>query len=463
MDLSEQLKRIESLMFVLKEDVTTSLDTFLDPKLCKFYKSIYDGTNSINLENGAGDLQDFLIFVGHKINKTWKFDNPTAKALGTWVWGAKAGYDTPEEIFDKMVSLGYDLGKKTSTPYGPKMAFQVAKMVKNLCGEVIKRCPQKFDKTKPKSFYNPSTNSNAKELKQRCETFLNSNFDKLKNNYLKWINNPKTIQKLSKQPSGSLKIPLLRNSISSFDKSKIKCLGPYEQVDFYNDTSLNAQANNVKVEMNYYSDAVLNGDQEEFYSTMVHEFSHYLEKNVNGINLNKEWVKVLPKTIDTNLYHALKADVGGGGSPFSSYKNIFYNHDVSFSDIPKDSLTELKNLGLGIYIFYWMERWNSLSVDDRLYACAQTEKESNLRSIRNLFGKGNLAYELTMNDFKKMFSFDVKNDNISWTLDCYAGSGFSPKPSVFLKQYNNLAINIKDDPTKDGSSMTDSPTKSPEA
>ena len=457
MNLSEQLKRIESLMFILKEDVTSSLDTFLDPKLCKFYKSIYNGTNSINLENGAGDLQDFLIFVGHKINKTWKFDNPTAKALGTWVWGAKAGYDTPEEIFDKMVSLGYDLGKKTSTPYGPKMAFQVAKMVKNLCGEVIKRCPQKFDKTKPKSFYNPSTNSNAKELKQRCETFLNSNFDKLKNNYLKWINNPKTIQKLSKQPSGLLKIPLLRNFILSFDKSKIKCLGPYEQVDFYDDISTNAQANNVKVEMNYYSDAVLNGDQEEFYSTMVHEFSHYLEKNVNGINLNNEWVKVLPKTIATNLYHELLTkDVGN--SALSLYKNIFYNHDVSFSEIPKDSLTELINLGLGIYLFYWMDNWNTMSVDERLYACAQTEKESNLRSIRNLFGKGNLAYELTMNDFKKMFSNEIKNDNIIWTLDCYAGSRFNPKPSVFLKQYNSLAIN-----KLDNSSVDDSPIKYPES
>ena len=79
-------------------------------------------------------------------------------------------------------------------------------------------------------------------------------------------NKKASTQKLSKQPSGAQKISSLRDFISNFDKSKIKCLGPYEQVDFYNDISTNAQANNVKVEMNYYSDAVLNGNQEEFYS-----------------------------------------------------------------------------------------------------------------------------------------------------------------------------------------------------
>lgn len=60
MNLTEQLKRIGNLMFVLKEDVTTSLDSFIDPKLCRFYKSIYEGKNSINLENGGRRFTRFF-------------------------------------------------------------------------------------------------------------------------------------------------------------------------------------------------------------------------------------------------------------------------------------------------------------------------------------------------------------------------------------------------------------------
>jgi len=457
MNLTEHLKRIQSLMFVINEEETiTSSNLSTDPKFCNFYRSIYEDTNYINLANGAGDLQDFLITVGHNINKTWKFDNPTARALGTLVWGANKGYDTPLEIFDKMVSLGYDLGSRTQTPYGPKMAIAVNKMVKKICGQLIKDCPISFDKSKPISFYNPKTNSDAKKLKQRCESYIDSNLNKIKTTYINWISSDKTRKKILKQPHGLNKINLLDKLIRSFPRTKISCKGPFEEV-LYRDIDIRGLANAYFITLNYYSDFVVEGKEDKLYEVMLHEFSHYLDKNVEGINTIEQWDKVLPKIIPNETTHLLnnftKYSLVG-----NLFKDVLMGEQIDYKNIKPNTIKDFIKLNIEKqHIQKWIDKWNQSTIEDRIYACNQTEKESNLRSIRNKFKKDDLTYQLTTYDFEKMFKKIVRSDDISWTLTCYAGSRFDPPPSQFINNFNQLANN-----KNSNTNSFDSPIQYPE-
>lgn len=458
MNLTEHLKRIQSLMFVINEEETiTSSNLSTDPKFCNFYRSIHEDTNYINLANGAGDLQDFLITVGHNINKTWKFDIPTARALGTWVWGTNKGYDTPLEIFDKMVSLGYDLGSRTQTPYGPKMAIAVNKMVKKICGELIKDCPISFDKSKPISFYNPKTNSDAKKLKQRCESYIDSNLNKIKTTYINWISSDKTRKKILKQPHGLNKINHLDKLIRSFPRTKISCKGPFEEVQ-YRDINIRGLANAYFITLNYYSNFVVEGIEDKLYEVMLHEFSHYLDKNVEGINTIEQWDKVLPKIIPNETAYLLdnspKYSLAG-----NLLKDLLMGEQIDYKNIKPNTIKDFTKLNIEKqHIQKWIDEWNRSTIEDRIYACNQSEKESNLRSIRNKFKKDDLTYQLTTYDFEKMFKKIVRSDDITWTLTCYAGSRFDPPPSQFINNFNQLANN-----KNSNTNSFDSPIQYPES
>ena len=145
-NLQEEIKRMRQMMGIISESNVyhnNLITESIEGKRCWYYKKIADGSYSIdkrvpNPNNGAGDVQEFLIKIGYKITKDWDFGNNTAKALGTWAYGAKEGIDSVDKLWARMKKSGWDVGQTSG--YGPKMLKAVASMIIQMCKSLSKTC-----------------------------------------------------------------------------------------------------------------------------------------------------------------------------------------------------------------------------------------------------------------------------------------------------------------------------------
>ena len=78
--------------------------------------------------------------------------------------------------------------------------------------------------------------------------------------------------------------------------------------------------------------------------------------------------------------------------------------------------------------------------DDISYSCRQTEKESNLASIKDYYCDGDLSCNLTMNNLKSIIKNPI-DGNMYHFIMCWALTGFEESPKQFLLNVNDLALN----------------------
>jgi hypothetical protein len=115
-DTRVQLKKVRTLI-----QTATNLKNKIN-KRCSPYNTI-----KIPRAN-AGEIQDFLIAIGHNIGRDGLFGNQTATALGTYFYGAKLGINSVSKLQTKL-NASFD-----------KMETTVASKINTIVGEVKSRC-----------------------------------------------------------------------------------------------------------------------------------------------------------------------------------------------------------------------------------------------------------------------------------------------------------------------------------
>jgi hypothetical protein len=101
-------------------------------------------TNITKPTANAGEIQDFLITLGHNIIKDWSFGDGTARALGTYFYGAKAGVDSVLKLWNKLKGEGYDVG--TTSGFGPKMATAISSKISKIIDKIQSSCKTNLTK-----------------------------------------------------------------------------------------------------------------------------------------------------------------------------------------------------------------------------------------------------------------------------------------------------------------------------
>lgn len=92
----------------------------------------------------AGEIQDFLISIGHKITKDWSFGDSTATAVGTYFYGASAGINSVYKLWNKLNQDGWDVGTKSG--FGPKMATAISTIITRLVNKIQTKCTTELNK-----------------------------------------------------------------------------------------------------------------------------------------------------------------------------------------------------------------------------------------------------------------------------------------------------------------------------
>ena len=92
----------------------------------------------------------------------------------------------------------------------------------------------------------------------------------------------------------------------------------------------------------------------------------------------------------------------------------------------------------------WGQLWDDLSgyqdahTEDPGYICRETEKASNIQSVRHLFNI-KPGQNITPQMLKPYITGEKKDGNISWLLLCWASKGFKDI-RLFLADINKLAF-----------------------
>jgi hypothetical protein len=121
-DTRAQLGKVQTLI----KDVTKAKNKI--NKRCSPYNTI-----KIPRAN-AGEIQDFLIAIGHNIGRDGIFGNQTATALGTYFYGAKLGINSVSKLQTKL-NVSFD-----------KMETTVASKINTIVGNVKSGCNTELTK-----------------------------------------------------------------------------------------------------------------------------------------------------------------------------------------------------------------------------------------------------------------------------------------------------------------------------
>ena len=433
---------------VIKESLTEKklITESIEGKRCWYYNKIADGSYiELGLPNpyeGAGEVQEFLIEIGYKIDKDWDFGDITAKALGIWAYGNKIGINTVDELWSKMKKDGWDVGQTSG--YGPKMLKSVADLIVKKCKVYIKYC--KIDQ---QTLFDMEFKT-LPESEVACRNNLDKSFKKAVKyweNYLSTDEFRDRIinknQYVDKRDEFSKIVDNVINFFSGGDgpdvydidilvkhyKYTLKNIKGWK---FVSGVNYNMESSNpISVNRDRYCDKY---SYEKAYYSFVHEIQHIL----NNLELNdvKEIKKAYPLATDhyANKKGSTKMELGKKQIPLDS-KNELIKNNVDY-----------------IKLTNWASdpRWVST------YWCDQNEKLSNLHNFRAyLSEKGEIKEggDMGISIFTKYLKKYLDNPNdkdLSYTTNfeelivCWAQNNFTPKLSKFIAELDSLAKSERD-------------------
>lgn len=86
----------------------------------------------------AGEIQDFLIKLGHRIGRDANFGDETATALGTYFYGAKKGINSVLKLWEKLGAEGLTVGSEPG--FGGLMATAVSSKISGIVNSKKSGC-----------------------------------------------------------------------------------------------------------------------------------------------------------------------------------------------------------------------------------------------------------------------------------------------------------------------------------
>lgn len=86
----------------------------------------------------AGEIQDFLIKLGHRIGRDANFGDETATALGTYFYGVKKGINSVLKLWEKLGAEGLTVGSEPG--FGGLMATAVSSKISGIVNSKKSGC-----------------------------------------------------------------------------------------------------------------------------------------------------------------------------------------------------------------------------------------------------------------------------------------------------------------------------------
>ena len=445
-NLIEEIQKIKKMMGIINEDNNSHnhlITESIEGKRCWYYKKIADGSYGSdkrvpNPNNGAGDVQEFLINVGYKITKDWDFGDNTAKALGTWAYGFKEGIDSVDKLWTQMDKDGWDVGKTTG--YGPKMMKAVGDMITQICKSLAKTCNVDQQTLFDMEF------KQLQPYETECRNNLDKQFTKAVKYWKSYLDTPEFKERIkNKNPKvdnrdivGKVydKIFNLYWGLEDKNKYNLDII-----VNFYK-TSLSkikgwvldpnlgganmSSTNPISVNKKMFCNK---DNYEKAYYSFVHEIQHIL----GDIPLN-DWDEI-------KKAYPLAKD-------YYSDEKAKTKSELGKKQIPLESKNELITNGIDYEV---LTKWASDDYWLNSYWCDGEEKMSNLSNFRAfLFEKGEIKIggDIPVNVFVKYLKKYISNPkdkelykdtNFEELIVCWAQNNFTPKLSIFISELNSLA------------------------
>jgi hypothetical protein len=271
---------------------------------------------------------------------------------------------------------------------------------------------------------------------KECSSKWQSQLEKAKNYWIQWLSNPITKNKFLnnwKKVEKNMTSAKVENIFKKYiDSLKVLKLYYYDNKSESDPLLKDSYAyvnesNPDKIFVN------CSKNDRDPYGTLIHEIQHMLydikplnpEVQIANVFVNSNTKK---STIET--FFDFKKNPKQ--KTFSYDKKLFNPNEIAKLNststqigVPFESLQYILN--------------NSKYHEKRKpgYACSETEKMSNIMSVRNLFGVKpgqNITKEMLLPYIKE----EKNNDDVSWVLACWALRGF-PDLSEMLNKINDLA------------------------
>jgi len=435
----------------------------IEGKRCWYYKKIADGSYNSdkrvpNPNNGAGDVQEFLIKVGYNITKDWDFGNNTAKALGTWAYGAKENIDSVNKLWAKMKKSGWDVGETSG--YGPKMMKAVASMIIKICKSLSKTC-----KVDQQTLFDMEFGMLSKEELAERNTVkeeLNKSFKYAIDYWRRYLNTPKVQEKIY----NNMTTEDYFKNMFSWDSIIEKYLDALNKVDKtgWKDYTKHAKEINatmyvhgscpeyaICVNVDTYLEFLKEGVEilrEKSKNTFVHEIQHILWSKVQKLNSTATIQQAFPASYD--YYGSEKKEITNLSTvqpiPVAA-KNELTSNGINYKDLIKYYSDP-----------YWKKGYN----------CDWNEKLSNLESYRSYLeqkGLVDMGEDIPLSIITKHIKSTINNSeyissDFERMIGCWVMGNFEPKLSAFVKELNELAKDEISDKDYDNPKVID---KTPEA
>ena len=304
----------------------------------------------------------------------------------------------------------------------------------------------------------PPKNIGVKVVNQACKTKHQTELPKAVSFWKNWLNNPTTRKKV--EQNWSYKSNFLPKYFNTFSIDSSDAWNKYFDIldnlklIFYDETMPNEKLDDynefayvVPWESLYDIHVNCSRPHKEVLGIMIHEIQHLLY-HVKPLNPAK---KISDVFVDKN-------------TKIEPMDKIF---DISKLLVPINTNTldvskKIKDVSTKLNISHnHLEYWKELSIEyqkkeDPGYVCRETEKMSNIMSIRNLFGisagffVGIIASSgITLDMLMPYIQRKKHNSDVSWVLICWAQRNF-PEINEMLDEINDLAIKQGDEQPRIG-------------
>jgi hypothetical protein len=268
-----------------------------------------------------------------------------------------------------------------------------------------------------------------------CKTKYQPLLKQAKDYWIKWLSSPTTKQKFKNNWKVGKDNMIDGKSVDDLFKQYISSMTKLKLV-FYDNTMSRAPIKEYinlsdlkdayafvtsRTPENVYVNCTLTDDDP--LGTMVHEIQHLLY-NIKPLNPDVNIGNVFLKRGDKKM------------GPVDSFAKSTENLNKRNKDI--DANSKILGVDNGTILSWANTLDNELESDDPDYICRETEKMSNIQSIRRLLGIGP-NQNITPAMLKPYISGDKEHTDMYWILLCWASRGFKDL-NLFLSDINKLAI-----------------------
>jgi len=412
------------MKILIKESQYNLLLEQNNPNIVKAYNEIIKGAKF-----PLGTRKDAILKAFDYVKNSSDF-----KTLLLMFKDKKTGYSS----FEEMINEEYDRFDYNDIIKLQEKLYSIGVVLDFRSGENVVGMPFFSGEVKITYDTNFKNNKNSIRVNSDCTSKYPPLLKQAQDYWRKWLSNPVTKQKFRKNWNVQPKYDTVDGKkVDDIFEEYIDCIDSLKLV-FYDNTMAHLPGYNginfsklktayafVNVPPNVYVNCSNVDDDDDALGTLIHEIQHLLY-DIKPLNPSIDISNVFIKPGDKRM---------GPKDVLGTSKNN--NQSINIKNIEING----KILNLQAYdIASWgIQANNNIKYDrDPGYICRETEKASNIQSIRNLFGI-KPGQNITPEMLKPYIKGEKDQTDVSWLLLCWASKGFKDI-RLFLSDINKLAF-----------------------